>query len=288
AGGMAGLTNDLNVSEVGSVIRVMNESSGVPGCGGAAGITGATRWFSLSQPDPELGAQRPGDALRDELADGAVGDAPDHLAGEPAVRVRVIAVGRARFPKGRLSLERLDDRAPCKHVVQPERPVDRGKPRSMAEEPSNRDSFLAFRTELGPVLDHRGVEVKPALLGQHVRGDGSDPFGCRPDHLERVPVVRLRAGWRRDPSPEVDHLLAAHVNGARSPHLASLGEVRLERLAYGLETSLDAAVRRGLYHAATVLLAHRLATAGRFDASTQRPQHARSQHADLDGQHPHV
>src|SRR5450759_577921 len=131
----------------------------------------------VRQADPELKPKRLYQPLRHEPSHALTGDAPDDLAGEPSERADVIPVRRARLPQRALGCPGVDDRIPGVDVLEGHRTVDRGEPCAMAEQPADRDAFLAFSGKFRPVVDHRQVEVELSLLRQHVCGDGEQALG---------------------------------------------------------------------------------------------------------------
>ncbi len=58
----------------------------------------------------------------------------------------------------------------------------------MAQEVTNRYLLFAGLRELGPVLGDRRVDIEKALVGETVRADRGDAFGCREDVDDRVPL----------------------------------------------------------------------------------------------------
>jgi hypothetical protein len=51
------------------------------------------------------------------------------------------------------------------------------EPTLMTEDHIHRNLFFAVLTELGPVLDHRRIEVDQALGSKSVNADGRGTFG---------------------------------------------------------------------------------------------------------------
>ena len=159
-------------------------------------ISGATRCLLLvGEPDPELEAERRRDLVVEERAEALAGDAPDHLADQPAVGGGVVAVRGAGLPHRRLHLERPDHRVPGQRLLEGERGVDVGQAGLVAQQPAHGDVALAGRLELGPVLGDRRVDVELAALGEQVGARRGGALGGGEHQLEACP--RCRACRRR-------------------------------------------------------------------------------------------
>ena len=123
------------------------------------------------QADVEVGAQRPRNLRRKELAQALAGDAPDHFADQVAVVQHVVARGRPGFPPGRLGGQQGGRLVPVVHVLEGDGLLPARDARHVRQQMANLDPRLAVGRELGPVLGDGRVEVKLAAVDQHQRGE---------------------------------------------------------------------------------------------------------------------
>ncbi len=202
-----------------------------PGRLGERDETGDPMLLRGRQADVALRSQRIGDLLAEIRTQAAAADPAHHLADQPSVGGGVIPVGGARRPRGRLTLERTDDRFPGQRLLEGHRSVDPRQPGPVGQQVGHGDIVLARRGELRPVGGDGGLDVEGAELGQPVGAHGRQPLGGRVHEHERV----LEPGPARrgvgDATPQVDHLPPPVVGGEGCAHLQAVGEVGLEDLA---------------------------------------------------------
>ena len=195
--------------------------------------------FGLGQADPEVEVERRGDLVGEELPEALARDPTNDLPDEPPVGEGVVAVGRSRVPVGLLGGQRLNDRVPGEHLLRAQMGVDGGQTGLVAEQPAHGDVALALGPEVGPVLDDRRVEVELAALGKEVGAHCGGALRRGEHELKGVLVpgsVRLVVG---DTAPEVDDLLAAHVQADGGTDITVGVEVGGERLSDPLVTRCD-------------------------------------------------
>src|SRR5579875_681262 len=164
------------------------------------------------QPEMAVGAERPGDVLGDPRPGKLAGDPPDDLADQEPVGHRVVAVGRARRPVRALLLQGPDDRRPGQQLRAGQRPVERGQPRLVGEQPPHGDGFLAGPAELGPVAGDGGVQVDDLPVGEHVRRDRDNALGYRHERLHGLPGIGPAGRRVRQARGEVRYRLAGVVH----------------------------------------------------------------------------
>jgi len=153
---------------------------------------------------------------------------PYHLADEPAEGDRVVALLGAGLPDRCLTFEGFDHSLPVEGSPRGQVLVDHRKAGLVREEVPNGHCRLAHRSELGPVLGHRGVEVEPPLIGEDVGTKGSHPFGRRVHVDERVPRPGSGSFAIGPARPQVSDGFPVEDEGKGGPHLSVVAEVPLE------------------------------------------------------------
>ncbi len=160
-------------------------------------MTSETRPRSASrQPDLEVGAERPGELLGDELLEPTAVDTPDHLADQVPVVEHVVPRPVAGSPPRRLRGEPGGGFAPSRRSSslltgwsQP------ATPDVCAIRWRTSIRLLAVGRELGPVLRDGRERVEPAALDQQQRAERHHRLGGGPHVGDRV----LRPGPGRGP-----------------------------------------------------------------------------------------
>src|SRR5262249_821445 len=102
------------------------------------------------------------------------------------------------------------------------------------EQPAHGDTLLARLAELGPIRNHRRLQVELAALHQDVRADRKSAFRGGGDIHDRVLLplpVRLAFG---ETAPNVDNRAPAHIDAARCAEFAG---APFEVLAEGVADS---------------------------------------------------
>ena len=213
---------------------------GLRRCSGRRGHRRAAR--RAAPPTPEARSRSRGRAVArsrfvEVVADALAGDAPDHLADEPSVSGRVVAVLRARLVVRHLL--RRARRRPGSHDSawsSDISPSTHASPAWCDNRILDRDVGLAAGRELGPVLRDRRVDVERAFLRELVGAHRGRALRRGEDERERVLVPRSSGVEVGGAAPQVDDLLAAVVRAERRADLEVLGEVRLERVPHTLRS----------------------------------------------------
>jgi hypothetical protein len=191
--------------------------------------------------DREVEPQRYGDLLGEEAPQRPAGrvDPAQQLALVPAEAHAVVAVARPGLPQRTLARYRVGQTVEVGEQVRVEWLVHDRQAGLVRKELAHGHVALPRLRELGPVRRHALVIVEPAArVGQRERHRG-EPLRGRVDEHERVLAPGLAVAGVAHASPQVDHLLAAHVGGAGAAELVAHGEVALELVADLFEARFD-------------------------------------------------
>lgn len=201
--------------------------------GGRNHVAGAVL-LGLGEPDVEVGAERAGDLVAEELAQGATGDAADDLGLEVALGDQVVAAHGPRLPPGGLGGEVGGAGILVVEVGHGDGRGEAGEPGGVAHDLRHGDLVLAVGGELRPVPGDRRVEVEIAPVGEHQQRGGRHRLGGRPDVHDRVPLPR-GAVLVSIAAPEVDDRLAPQGHAGAGAQLVALIEVGGEGVSDRLE-----------------------------------------------------
>ena len=171
------------------------------------------------QPDVEVGAQRPGHLLGEELAQAAAGDAADDLADQEPLGERVVAGRGARLPLRGLRGQPCRDGRPVVEVLDVMGPSQSGSPAVCASTCRTSTSSLPAAANSGqyPATGaSRSSSPRSARISAHsavivLVVDQTLVMVSR-SHGDRA----LRVGV---PAPDVDDRLAVHVHRHRGAHV---------------------------------------------------------------------
>ncbi|SVJ73117.1 Uncharacterised protein [Klebsiella pneumoniae] len=200
--------------------------------------------LAVVQADMEIQAQRCRGARHDGLARLAAVDPADHLAEQPAIGNRCIAVRFTRRPPGLLGGQCRGHRLPVVECLGRHLLAQRRQAGAMAEQLAHADRCLAGRGELGPVACHRRVQFELALGHQLQHGNGGEGLGAGEQIEDGVALPGLLAVLVRDAAPEVDHRLATDLQAQRRAALLRIVEKPGEGLGKRGETAVTVALRR--------------------------------------------
>ncbi len=110
--------------------------------------------------DLEVGAERSGDLVGDELLQRLAADPADDLADQVPEVERVVARRGARLPPRRLGRHPGGGLLPVVQVLDHGGLVEPGNPGGVRQQVPDQDVLLAAGGELRPVARHRGVDVQ--------------------------------------------------------------------------------------------------------------------------------
>src|SRR5262249_32374927 len=106
---------------------------------------------------------------------------------------------------------------------------------------------LAVLAELGPQLDHGGIEIEFAAAGQHVRAQRRRALGAGKDDADRIAGPRRSGLGIGNAAPPIDHRFAVYGQADRSADLGPAFEVP----GKGFGDTLEAWLARALDHVGT-------------------------------------
>ena len=222
-------------------------------------VSATRRMQGRRESDEEIGFERRRDLLLQELADAAAAaGAPHDLAGEVAVRDRVIGSLLSRHPAGLLSCQRRTARVPVVEVLELRGLLERRQSRLVREHLRDGDVLLAVLRELGPHARDGVVVAQHAAVDEHGNANRDYALGRRVHVEQRVLAPRLRAASIHVSGPQVDDAALAMEHAERRADFATVIvalEVRREALADGLEAGRD---RTGDSRQRIHLRAHRM------------------------------
>ncbi len=188
-------------------------------------------------------SQRRGDLVTEVRAHRLATGAANHLAHQPSVGNRMIAVPGARLPPWLLLGESRAHRIPVVERLGCELLAHRGQTGPMAQQESHRQLFFSRLRKLGPVARNRSVKIELALIDQPMRADRGQPLGARVNVNQRVARPWPRARLIRVTAPQIDERRTVEGYGNRRADFASALEVLREHRAHAPEffcaTSLD-------------------------------------------------
>ena len=166
------------------------------------------------------------------------GDAPDDLAHEVTVGVRVIGVAGADGPPCRSCRKRSGHGFPLPEVIVSEQCADRRYGRLVRQRMANGDGLLAALGELGPELANSCVEREHPLVDELQHERRAERLADRIEVHQGVGLPRDGARLVLPATNEVNDHLASDDDGDRSAHLTVLGKVRGKRVTHCCETRL--------------------------------------------------
>ena len=194
---------------------------------------------------------RPGDVLRQVLADGLARQPPDQLARQPAVGQRVVAVSRARLPLRGLGRQPGRHRGGIGCRGDRHRVAERGQPGLMTEQLHAGRARLARRRELRPPRRHRTVQITRARRGEAQRGRRRDRLGTRKRQARRISLPSPAGSRVRLTGPKIDDHLVALVDADRRSCLLAALEMPGEDGSDAAEPLIAMALNPGLHACAS-------------------------------------
>jgi hypothetical protein len=197
------------------------------------------------------------------------------LADQVAEGDAVVDVLGSRLPLWLLRLECPDHRIPGARLFEGKWPIDARQAGLVRKQPAHRDVFLTRRAELGPVRDHRRVEIQLAALHQHVGADRAGTLRRRRHSRDRVLLPRPTRLTVRETTPHIDDRTPVHIDTARCTSLARapacpLLEVTLEGICHLPPTVLNMPLHHNL-----TCLTHSAAHPFETISDTSRPRSQR-------------
>jgi len=212
--------------------------------GGAIGVwlkvDGAGDLFVV-EAEGVIEAERRGDLLAKEGADGAAVDAANQLAHQMPVGRRVIGADRARLPGRGLAFQGINHDVPVPERIRG-REVGVDKSGVVGDELLDGNVLFAGLDELRPVMGDGFRDVEFAAIDQHVGADGRDAFADGHHADNGVLIPGLGALGIFVATPEVDDFAAIVVDADGSPEFVAVGEIFGERPAHGGEGLVAASV----------------------------------------------
>jgi hypothetical protein len=192
---------------------------------------GAAELLDGRQADVYLGADRCGDLGAQILADGAAGDAAEHLAEDEPVRGHVVTLCCARLPPGFGDSQLATDVVPIAELLGGHPGAWPDHAGAVTHHHRQRDVFLTGLPELGPIPGHRGLQVQFAAIGELMHAGGRQALGPGKDSGEGVLLPGPRAGAVGPAAPQVDNQIAVDPYRHGRADLATQLKVALERVA---------------------------------------------------------
>jgi hypothetical protein len=201
--------------------------------------------------DARVQPERFGDLLVEEDPDAPAGDAAHDLAEQPAEGQGVIPKAGAGLPGGSSRSQSVGDRVVVvpASAVQPQKLLRTGEAKDsgrVGEHVPDQHLLLAARRESRPVGAHWRVDIDLSPVHQDLHAQRGESFGQRHQHRAGV-----RRPWLARPgrtTPKVNDRHAVDVGAKRTPAVAQIGHVLLERLAHGLEARGHVHVHGGRSH----------------------------------------
>lgn len=120
----------------------------------------------------------------------------------------------------------------------------------MGEEFAHRDLFFPLITEFGPVINDPVFIVEPAGLDTAGHCEGEDTLAGRRHTVDRLPGVRLLAGFVGGSAPNIDNGVTVPEDSQCGADLSTFPVVGRERIGYGLPTFGD----RSMGHLVTIAI----------------------------------
>ena len=180
----------------------------------------------------DVRANRLGDLGPQILADGAAGDAAEHLAENEAEGGHVVALRCARLPPGFGTGQLLADEVPVDELLggQPvARADDAG---AVTHHHGQSDRLLAGLPELGPITGYRSIQVELTAVSELVHAGGRQALGAGQHRGEGVLPPGPRTGGIGRSAPDIHDQMAVDPYCDGRADLAAEFEIPRECIAH--------------------------------------------------------